>query len=312
MRFFLGMDAGGTRTTCAVGDGSSVLGRGEAGSCKRPQVSPAAAGRELRAALTAACKQGGVSAKKLATACVGMAGASDAKAAAALRSLVAGLTGARVEVVADVLIAHHAAFAGRPGVVVIAGTGSIAYGRDAQGRSLRAGGWGPAVSDAGSGQWIGRGAVGAVLRSFDARGKLDSPLARRLLEAWKAADAPALAVAAGQAPPAVFAQLVPQVLAAAAEGDASAKDLLGRAGSELALLAHTVMRRLWPGGEAVEIAICGGVFEHCALVRRTFTNAIVAERPDVRLLREAVEPVLGALDLARRAAARPGTGKRRP
>ena len=88
-----------------------------------------------------------------------------------------------IDVVGDMETALVAAFEDGPGVIVIAGTGSIAYGRDKQGRTLRAGGWGFAIGDEGSAHWIGREAVSAVLRASDRGGESPS-LAAALCKAW--------------------------------------------------------------------------------------------------------------------------------
>src|SRR2546426_12051867 len=120
-------------------------------------------------------------------------------------------------------ISLEAAFGRGPGVVVIAGTGSIAYGRNAAGQTARAGGWGFAISDEGSGYWIGRAAVASAMRSLDEEGK--SPLLDTILKTWKLESLDELVVTANATPPPNFAALLPAGLAAANAGDPAASDV---------------------------------------------------------------------------------------
>src|SRR5438046_5923939 len=108
------------------------------------------------------------------------------------------IVGGEVQVRAATIIALEAAFGRGPGVVVIAGTGSIAYGRNAAGQTRRAGGWGFAISDEGSGYWIGRAAVGAAIHTLDEKGK--SPLLDTILKKWKLESLDELVVTANAIP----------------------------------------------------------------------------------------------------------------
>ena len=115
-------------------------------------------------------------------------------------------------------------------MITIAGTGSIAYGRDARGHTARAGGWGLAISDEGSGQWIGRAAVSAVLGAKDAG--QEPPLLATILGLWNLATLDQLVRHANASPAPDFSSLVPSVLAAAEAGNPLARNLLQRAGNE--------------------------------------------------------------------------------
>jgi N-acetylglucosamine kinase-like BadF-type ATPase len=223
----------------------------------------------------------------------------------------------RIEVVSDLETTLEAAFGGGPGVIVIAGTGSIAYGRDAQGKTARAGGWGLAISDEGSGQWIGRAAVSAVLNANDA-GE-NPPLLKTILSLWKLASLDELVRHANASPPPDFSSLVPAILSAAENsaaenprpsgawtghpGDPVADSVLRRAGTELAALARNVIRRLFGGEASVPIAMTGGVFRQSELVRQVFYNGVTAEFPRANVHPAVVDPVEGALALARKALA---------
>jgi glucosamine kinase len=198
------------------------------------------------------------------------------------------------------VIALEAAFGDGPGVIVIAGTGSIAYGRSREGQIARAGGWGFAVSDEGSGHWIGRTALASSLRAWDENQAEHSPLLDGLMRSWKIETREKLVMAANATPPPDFAALFPSVLAAADSGDPIARGVLTEAGTQLADLAGIVMRRLFPDSGSVPVAMSGGVFRSSALVRQVFYNSLHAECPDAVLNPGVIEPVRGALEIARK------------
>lgn len=297
MAFFLGIDGGGTKTDCALGDGAGLLGRGRDAGSKLARVGEAQARAALHGAIRRAAAEAKADLKKVRRTCVGMAGASDPKVTEAIRSLVAELVPGEVEIVGDMHVALEAAFPGAAGVVVIAGTGSIAYGRNERGETARAGGWGSVISDEGSGEWIGRAAVAAALRAYDSG--QSTALIECILRCWRLATRDDVARTANASPPPDYAALLPQILATADSGDGIARDVLLQGGAELAQLAKVVTRRLWPGAPAVRVALAGGVFRHSELVRRVFANSLRAERPQAEVI-EDVEPVVGALTLARR------------
>ncbi|MGB6804404.1 MAG: BadF/BadG/BcrA/BcrD ATPase family protein, partial [Candidatus Sulfotelmatobacter sp.] len=183
-------------------------------------------------------------------------------------------------------------------------------GRDAHGKVARAGGWGFAISDEGSAHWIGLAAVRAALRAADEVGEDQAERdptwpARRLFSelktAWSLNSLPQLARAANANPD--FAALFPAVLAAAEAGDGVARRVIAEASGELAQLAGIVLRRLFSAQDssAVPMAMAGGVFRHAAMIRELFYNEVRAANPDVVLNPEVVDPVHGALQMARRA-----------
>jgi N-acetylglucosamine kinase-like BadF-type ATPase len=202
-------------------------------------------------------------------------------------------------VVGDMVIALEAAFGDEAGVIAIAGTGSIVYGRDTTGRTARAGGWGYAISDEGSGHWIGRHAVSTILRARDAG--QDTALSALVLQAWNLPDLSALVEAANAQPPPDFPRLFPVVLKAATERDAMARALLADAGSQLAGLTAKVITRLMPKSPHAPIAMTGSVFRQSTDVRQVFYNCLHARFPGLRVRNDLVEPVEGALARARRA-----------
>jgi glucosamine kinase len=296
---FLGIDGGGSKTSCLIGDENSVLGSGASGGSNVIRVGEAKAREALAAAIRQACVVAGVGPDQIARTCVGLAGAGRAEISSSAQRLLADLVSGKIEVVGDMVVALAAAFGSGPGVVVIAGTGSIAYGRNAQGRTARAGGWGFAISDEGSGHWIGCAAVAAAMRSQD-EGQGAGGLLANIMKAWGSGTIEEFVRAANASAPPDFAGLLPVVLAAADAGHTTARAVLTQAGVELAELAKIVIRKLFPEGDSVPVAMCGGVFSNCALVRQVFYNSLRSEYDGVNLNASVVEPVRGALEMARR------------
>jgi len=305
--YYLGIDGGGTKTTCAVGDERQLLATATAGPSNIVRVGEQQARESLHQSVRQACAAAGITPSQVAHTCIGGSGAARPELADTVRRILADLLPSPIAVVGDMEIALEAAFGAGPGVVVIAGTGSIAYGRNAHGRTARAGGWGFAIGDEGSAHWIGREAVKAVLRAADstdgtaeALARLqDSPCTAAILNAWRVGTIDDLARAANAIPPPDFAALFPAVCGCA---DDSVAQILAQAGAELAQLAALVMHRLFPKTEAaaVPVAVTGGVFRHAPVVFEIFYNKLRALDPRVAISREIVEPVEGALRLARR------------
>ncbi len=306
MNYYLGIDGGGSKTTCAVGDETAQLATVTTGPSNIIRVGESRARESLHEAISQACAAAHIDPKQLKCACIGVAGAAHEEIAAAVSKIVAELIPAKIEVVGDMEIALEAAFGPAPGVIVIAGTGSIAYGRDAQGRTARAGGWGFAVSDEGSAHWIGRAAVAGLLRANDDREEAghaagSTPLFAELRKAWNCSMIDELVRIANSTPD--FAALFPAVLAAASAEDAVAKRVLAQAAEELARLAGIVMHHLFASSDAISVslAMVGGVFRHAKTVREAFQKEICVAHLETQFNPEVVEPVRGALQRARKA-----------
>jgi N-acetylglucosamine kinase-like BadF-type ATPase len=198
-------------------------------------------------------------------ACFGMSGGPDDKEA-----ILAGvLRTGRLLVTHDAATALAGATAAGRGIVVIAGTGSIAFGRNAAGRSARAGGWGHIFGDEAGAFDIARQAARAALRMEEGWGP-PTALRQALLEATSARSAnEALHDFYSPAwPRSRVATLAPLVDAAAINGDAVALRILDAAAQDLALLAAAVRGQLWQPSDAVNLAYVGGVFQSGRLLER--------------------------------------------
>ncbi len=257
----------------------------------------------LHTAVRQVCAAAKISPDRVRAICVGAAGAARPEIAAKIRSILAELVpeiaSTNIEVVGDTVIALEAAFGAGPGVIAIAGTGSIVYGRDAAGHTARAGGWGFAISDEGSGHWIGRGAISAVLSARDEG--LETAFTAMVLQAWKLTTIDELVQQANSTPPPDFPRLFPIVLRAADQADPMARDLLADAGAKLANLAAIVIHRLAPHAPAdmLPVAMTGSVFRQSAYVRQVFYTALQTSFPGICVRQDPVDPVEGALARAR-------------
>lgn len=297
MHFFAGIDGGGTKTRCLIGDEKSQLGAGSSSSCKVQRVGASCAQEALATAVHEACVQAGISPRQIVRTCAGITGAARAEIAGMMRDLVGSVIGGQVEILGDIEIAFEDAFGTGPGVIVIAGTGSIAYGRNLGGETARAAGWGYPISDEGSGQWIGAEAVRASLRAHD-RGQ-QPDLLNKLIGELGARNLEDFIVRLNANPPVDFATLFPTVLTASNNGDQIASDVLSRAGSELAAMGVAVIDHLF-GECAVSIATHGGVFANSEIIMKSFAEGIGLGFPKAILLDREVDPARGALQRARR------------
>jgi N-acetylglucosamine kinase-like BadF-type ATPase len=268
MKLFLGVDGGQSGTTAVIGDETGrILGTGEAGPCNH-----AAAGegrgkleRAIKESLAAACGQAGLDPVTVhfEAACFGMSGGPEDKRGI----LAAMLRVGRLVVTNDAVIALAGATGTGQGIITIAGTGSIAFGRNPAGRSARAGGWGHIFGDEGGGFDIARQAARAVLRLEEGWGA-PTVLRERLLAATGSQNANEMLhrFYTDEWPRSRVATLARVVDAAAAEADGVALGIMQVAAQQLARLAGAVRGELWSPGTVVELAYIGGVFQSRVLL----------------------------------------------
>ena len=220
----------------------------------------------------------------------------------ALAAEALGLAPERVLVSGDERTALLGAFGDGAGIVVISGTGTIAVGRDGQGREHRCGGWGWLLDGAGSAMDIGRDGLALSLQMADGRAA-DTPLRRALCEALDLDPADpgspqrlkALVVAASFGP-AGFARLAPVVDQQAATGEAEAIAVMERNAAALAAMAAGVARGL----DLVGPAVCpmGGALTHLEQLRAPFARSLAVALPGSRLVTAAGDACQGALAMA--------------
>ena len=294
-RILIGADVGGTKTAVAVSDGADIISRADGpGGAVRPGRSLVSAGiisDVVRRALAAAGKLSGD------VLVVGAAGAGRQPEQEELQHALRGEGLAeRVIVTTDIEVALAGAFGDGPGIVISAGTGSVAVGRDAEGGLHRAGGYGWQMGDEGSGYSIGRAALGAVSRAIDGRSP-ETRLKTRVLDATRSADFDALVRWAATAGPAEVASLAPPTLEVAASGDIVAQGIADYAARELSELAAHILPRI--GGDGpVPVALSGGLLANDALKRTVLTR--LGDEPRLAVQDQPVDAVAGALWIAAR------------
>jgi len=276
------------------------------GQVEGPAVNPSAVGHERAAALIQEAMRaalGDLSPQAVAAVGIGVAGAAASHSAQWLIEVVhAVLPHAQVAPSADYEIALVGALGQRLGLLVLAGTGALAYGVNAAGEGALAGGWGYLLGDEGSGYWLGLEGLRAVLRAADGRGP-ETALTTSLLPALGLEGARALIPwlyrSAMLRTPQV-ASLAPLVLAAARLGDLCAAEIVARGAQELALAAHAVMRRL--ALSAPRIAFAGGLLSTPNPLSESLCRLLALDE----LPQPLHPPVLGAVLLARDAASTGG------
>ena len=306
MALIVGVDAGGTKTVGVVSDETGqILNTVRGGGANLHVHGELAVEKVLAGLLDELCPD-----ERPEALCLGMAGVDRPGEDGVVRSLLRrlGFRGNAV-VVNDAVIAIAAGAHDRVGVVVIAGTGSIAYGIDRHGKTARAGGLGPMLADEGSGGWIGHKALLAAVRAAEGRGEptLLKDAIFSVLSVSALSDLPAMAYGGGLTRERM-AELAPTVIAVAQTGDAVAASLLDEAASELASTARSVARQLTFDGTPYPLIFSGGLFGGMSgLVDTVAKRAALEGAIPCRLKRDPAEGALAmALDLYRaRRAARP-------
>ena len=267
-KLFLGVDGGQSSTTALVANETGrIVGVAHAGPCNHVEE---LGGREKFLAAIGGCvrdalREAAAQAARFHAACFGFSGGPGDKDALARESVAAE----KYLITHDAEIALVGATSGEPGVIAIAGTGSIVFGRNGEGRTARAGGWGYLFGDEGGGFDLVRQALRASLRYEEGWGP-KTALREALLEATAARDANDLMhrLYTAEYPRARVASFAKLVDDAARAGDAVARDILSGAAQTLATLVASVRRQLFPKGEPVRVSYSGGVFRSGILLER--------------------------------------------
>jgi glucosamine kinase len=293
-KILIGADVGGTKTAVAVSEDGKIVGRADGpGAAVRPGRALASASTIIEVVRRALSAAGRLTGDVL---LVGAAGAGRQPEREELRTaLRTENLASHVGVTTDIEIALAAAFSDGPGIVVSAGTGSVAVGRDRTGKQHRIGGYGWQMGDEGSGYAIGRASLGAVSRAVDGRSP-NTALSDRLLRATRSADFDSLVRWAAGASPAEVAALAPHVLEVAAQGDPLAQGIADYAARELSQLAICLLPKmdLTP---PVKVAITGGLLGPDQPLRRTLLTKL-SEESAFEPTDAPVDSVAGALRLA--------------
>jgi N-acetylglucosamine kinase-like BadF-type ATPase len=299
---YVGVDGGGTKTEAVVTDARfRVLGKGEAGPSNFLLVGLGNAMAAVEDAVVGACASAGVRVDSVDVGGVGLAGVMHPPH----HKTVYGALRRRLPVRSLVLIDDaRAAVAGAtdrvPSVVVIAGTGSVAFGIDAEGRAARVGGWGPILGDEGSAYDIARGALRAVVSAFDGRSAPTSLTARLCgrMDVVGPEDLPAVVYNPVRGSRQEIASLAVLVTEEARAGDAVARTLLERAGRDLGEIAALLVGKLGLAGEEFPVAYVGGVFKAGELVLAPLRERVARAAPRACVVSPLRDPAVGAAMIA--------------
>jgi N-acetylglucosamine kinase-like BadF-type ATPase len=300
-RAVVGVDGGGTKTRAVVlGADFRVRGEGLAGASNPLRVGIAGAATAIREAIDRACEAAQVRRTDLIAAEIGLAGARRMELNARMREALLGLGIGEIIVVGDADIALYGATEGAPGLIVIAGTGSICCGINARRKTHCAGGWGPIAGDEGAGSWIARRALRAIAHAVDGRGPATS-LTGAACAYFHVSDANDLSTAI-YAPTMTNERLAgfgKNVIDAAKAKDRVAREILFEGGRELGLAAAAVIRNLKLERETFQVAYVGGVFEGAGeLVLSSLREELSSVAPKAYLAPPRFSPAVAAARMA--------------
>lgn len=299
---FVGIDGGASRTRAVViSEAGAVLGSSELRSSSAYHREPEEAAGVVVSAARDALGRAGASGPITALG-AGLAGADDPAVRQRLTRALddAGLA-QTIVVDHDALAALAGGTALQPGIVIIAGTGSVAFGIDESGRRARAGGWGPLLDDEGSGYAVGRATLRAAMRAYDGRADqtaLSDALARR----FGLGSPASLKMSVRTLNIDEIASLAPLAVAAARNGDAVALGILTRAGEGLAAMVAAVARALEWERVGFPLVMAGGMFKAGDAIREPMMRALRAGGTPAQPVEARFPPEVGAALLAVRAA----------
>jgi glucosamine kinase len=298
----IGIDGGGSKTHAMVADEqgrvlAETVGPGSAVRPGQAEHSANVISDVVRDAL-ASCEMTHVTPRAL---CVGVAGAGrEAERQALWQALVARDLASELVIHSDFSIALDDAFGDGPGVLLISGTGSVAYGRSPTGTTARVGGWGPSAGDEGSGAWIGKRALSVVTAAADGR-EPETALTGAVLTAAQVNETADLVGWAATATQAQFATLAPVVLSVAESGDLRANAIVTLAVEELVLHVRALARQLF-GDEraALPVALSGGMLARGGTLRKRLEHRLKSAVPGAHVSTEPVIAARGAVRAALR------------
>jgi N-acetylglucosamine kinase-like BadF-type ATPase len=296
--FVLGIDAGGTKTVCLLADGAGrVIAEARGPGANLQAVGELEVEKVLHEVMERALGDRPIVPSVI---CIGMAGVDRPGDLTVVSSLMRRIGyKARIVIANDALVGLVSGIGHAPGVIIIAGTGSIAYGRNAENFAARAGGWGYVLGDEGSGYWIGRHALRAVVRQADGRGRV-TRLTPYVLEHFGIARPQELvhAIYHRMLRPSAIAAVSHTVQRAADEGDELALEILAVGARELAGCAASVVRQLDMAETEFTFVLAGGILQAVPRLSADLQMRLTDVAPRSTTIRLDREPAMGAVALA--------------
>ncbi|MEW6512153.1 MAG: BadF/BadG/BcrA/BcrD ATPase family protein [Bacteroidota bacterium] len=298
----LGIDGGATKSLGLLADGDkAVRARCVVGPSNQNVIGIRAAAANLAELILLCCREAGCAPAAVTRAVIGLAGAGAeherSALAGAVNDLLARQGGHAIPIVidTDARIALEGAFAGGPGVVVIAGTGSIVIGKTPSGSITRVGGWGRTLGDEGSGYDIGLRAIKALTKEIDGRGSAGS--LRNLLAAGFNLNTREALITSVYRGSLDIPAIAPLVLDAARNDDPVGLSILRDAAAPLADQVGAVIRQFDTGGPTGVVFI-GGLIDHTTVYSRILREAIAATTPSAEVREALHPPAFGAVLMA--------------
>lgn len=297
----IGIDGGGTKTEAVIADlDGNILGIGRAGASNYHVLGLEQAIASIKEAIEHARENSKLNIQKFKVVCLGLAGAGRPNDRSILLDAIRNLG-----IFGTIIIKHDAeiALAGatvlQPGVIVIAGTGAMAYGVSPSGEVKRSGGWGNILGDEGSAYYIGRKALNAICKAYDGRGN-PTVLLDAIIEFWKLKDFDSIIkkVYGMTNPVQDIASIAPLVSESAEMGDQVAIEILKDSAKELALCAISVIKGLEMQNIRFPVAISGSVFNAGEIILKPFKEQIISVSKFADIIRPMFSPVVGSILLA--------------
>lgn len=307
MDYIIGVDGGGTKTTCLLADSEgNVYAQSQNGPSNYQAVGLGTAVEVIHRAVVRLVDQSKATDLPVKTICLGLAGVDTPQDAELITREVTRLNiASHVYVVNDTEIALIGGAGEKRGIVVVGGTGSAAYGCDDHGQCAHAGGWGWILGDEGSAFYIGQKGLQATVRALEGRGEATC-LIRCFQSYWKlGSEEELVCLLRGRTwTRSDVASLAEVVALGAREGDQIAQTIMRQAAEELALLVKSVYQRLCFKSE-FNLVLSGGVFQAKELVIEPLQQSVASFAPEARLTLPRYPSVLGAVFLAAQKMGRP-------
>ncbi len=300
MRYVLGFDGGGTKTECVLMDESSrVRARSRSGPSNPMRVGFGGALAAVCEAARSALNSANVPLAEVSALCAGLAGTGHADAERKMKRLLEEeFSGQTVIVCTDLELTLEATGEG-PAIVLIAGTGSAAVGRDAHGQIARIGGHGPLLGDEGSAFDVGRRAAIAAIHEFDRTGA-NSTMGKLILRELEVSSWHEVQSLTHGAPDEVFPRIFPVIVRAADQGDSAARELLQDAADDLATLVAALIERLQLHDQKFLLAKTGGMMGHSRFFDQQLDERLRAIAPHAQFGAMTISPAESAARLALR------------
>ena len=301
MGLYIGIDGGGTKTKCVLADDQlKILAEAEAGP-----TNPLAVGVDKSSEILFKLVQNvtrKTSVRSIEFVVIGLAGAGRKMIAGEIENRLKLLTKRKkvsiknIKVLSDVEIALEGAFAGAPGIILIAGTGSIVLGKNKNGKLFRAGGFGKVIGDEGSGYSIGKKALQSISKELDGRGSktfLTTILSQKF--GIKNRDDLITAVYSSGFDIARFAE---HVIAAAQLGDKIARNILADESDELVCHIETLYKQL--GGKKISLCLSGGLLSSKNYYSNLLRRKIKKVFKDIEIKKNIYPHEIGAAVIAKK------------